>query len=168
MQANRYKIYHFLQEKRGRKQSIYTIIERGMMCIQKIFKVDRTKKYKNIRFRCGSNWASITHDLALHMLSREEEIKKMFSYSFCCDEFFMQTIAYNSSFRNAIFKSEEEHISGNLRFIDWQRGDLMLGSPYTFKIDDYDMLMEAPELFCRKITDSTPEGNALIEKLEQL
>ena len=166
-QASRYKIYHFLQEKRTRKTNVYTLIEKGLLLLQKIFRVDRRKKYKHIEFKCGSNWASITHSFAEHLLSREDEIKKMFSHSFCCDEVFMHTILWNSPFRENIFEPKE-NISGNLRTIDWLRGDILLGSPYTFNIDDYDSLVASGELFCRKVTDSTPEGNALIEKLEEL
>ena len=169
-QANRYKIYHFFQEKWARKNNLYSIIERGLLLIQRLLKVNRANKYRNIEFKCGSNWASITHSFATHLLSREAEIQKMFSYSLCCDEFFKQTIAYNSPFRNAIFhfKDRENNLSANLRCIDWERGDHRAGSPYTFNISDYELLINSPDLFCRKVTDLTPDGAALIEKLEAL
>ncbi len=166
-QVNRYSIYHLLQEKRGRGTNIYTVTEKGLLLLQKIFRVDRRKKYKHIEFKCGSNWASITHGFAEHLLSREEEIKKIFSYSFCCDELFMHTILWKSPFRENIFEPQD-NISGNLRTIDWLRGDILLGAPYTFNIDDYDSLIASGDLFCRKVTDATPEGNALIKKLEEL
>lgn len=166
-QVSRYNIYHFLQEKRSRKANVYTVVERGLLLLQKIFRVDRRKKYKHIEFKCGSNWVSITHAFGEYLLSREAEIKKMFSYSFCCDEVFMHTILWNSPFKDNIFKPKD-NISGNLRAIDWLRGDIILGSPYTYNINDHTLLMESGDLFCRKVTNTTPEGNALIEKLEEL
>ncbi len=66
------------------------------------------------------------------------------------------------------FTEQDDALASDLRSVDWDRGDKSIGSPYTFTVDDYDALLQSPNLFCRKITDSTPEGVALIEKLEAL
>ncbi len=166
---NRYCLYHFFQEKCARKNNFYMIVKRALLLIQKMLKVNRARKYPNIQFKCGSNWVSITHDAVSYTLSKEKEIKKMFSHSFCCDEFFLQTIIYNSNFKEKIFcVSDENNVFSNMRSVDWERGNKKLGSPYTYTDKDYEQLINSKNLFCRKVSDSTPEENALIEKLEQL
>ena len=168
-QANRYKLYHFFQEKRGRKNNIYTLIDRGLLLLQKLLRVDRTRKYADVNFKFGSNWVSISHAFITYLLSNENKIKKLFSYSFCSDEGFVQTILYSSPFKDKIFNITEDGVTySNMRSVDWARGDVKAGSPYTYTVNDYDELVGSKNLFCRKITDSTPTGNALIEKLEQL
>lgn len=168
-QSYRYRRFHFFQERCGRTNNIYRFVKRGLLFAQKILGVDRTKKYSNIDFKCGSQWASFTNEFAAYLLSKRKLIQSIFSFSFCCDEVFLQTILYNSPFKNKIFTvSEDEPILPNLRSIDWERSDKTSGSPYTYTIDDYEELVNSKNLFCRKVTDATPEGNALIEKLEQL
>ena len=168
-QTRRYCLHHFFQEKCGRTNNLYTIARKGLLVVQALLGVDRTKKYKAIKFKCGSNWVSITHEFVVYLLSKQEQIRKMFSRSHCCDEVFLQTILYNSPFKEKIFSvSDDDSILTNLRSVDWTRGDQKLGSPYTYTVNDYEELINSPNLFCRKVTDSTPEGNALIEKLEQL
>ena len=166
---NRYCFYHFFQEKCGRKNNFYMVVKRALLLVQKIVKADRTRAYPDVQFKGGSNWASITHNAASFLLSEEKEIQKMFSHSLCCDEFFLQTILYNSCFKEKIFcSSDENNVLSNMRSIDWVRGNHKLGSPYTYTIDDYESLVNSKNLFCRKVSDYTPEENALIEKLEQL
>lgn len=63
---------------------------------------------------------------------------KYFRYSQCADELFVQTILINSP-------RIEKIIDSNLRCIDWKRGN-----PYTFKLEDYEMLMGSNKLFARK------------------
>lgn len=168
-QIHRYCRYRFFQEKCGRANNIYMFAERSSLLLQKILKVDRTKKYKDIQFKSGSNWVSITHEFVVYLLSKQEQIKKMFSHTLCCDEVFMQTIAYNSPFQEKLFTpSDDDSIHANLRSVDWKRADPTTTSPYTYTINDYEELINSSNLFCRKVTDSTPEGNALIEKLEHL
>ncbi len=168
-ESHRYCRFHFFQERCSRKKNLYMLIEKALLLVQKILGVNRTKKYPNIDFKCGSNWVSITHEFVTYLLSNEKQIKSIFSYSLCCDEVFLQTILYNSPFKDKIFTvSDDKSILPNLRSIDWARGNQKLGSPYTYTINDYKELVTSKNLFCRKVTDSTPEGNALIEKLEQL
>lgn len=164
----RFSRYHFFQEKCNRNNNIYRVIKRGFLLLQKILKTDRTKKYKDIEFKIGSNWVSITHAFVTYLLSKEEQIKKLYSHSFCCDEVFLQTVLYSSPFMDNVFQSKESNITTNLRSVDWQRGDKKIGAPYTYTVSDYEELVNSRNLFCRKVTDLTPEGNALIKKLEQL
>ena len=58
-------------------------------------------------------------------------IKEMFKYSACLDEHFIQTLIYNSKFKNNI------SYDTCLREIGWNRG-----CQYVFKLEDYDFLMK--------------------------
>ncbi len=168
-EAHRYCLYHFFQEKCGRTNNPYMLAKRVLLSVQRRLGVDRAKKYPHITFKCGSNWVSVTHEFVIYLLSQQKQIQTMFSHSLCCDEFFLQTILYNSPFRPNIFTlSDDDSCQSNLRSVDWERGDPKSASPYTYTVSDYESLVRSKNLFCRKVTDSTPEGNALIEKLEQL
>lgn len=159
--THRYSYYYWLQEKCGRNRSALYYLNKILAKAQEYLRFDRTKKYNNVKFCGGSNWVSVTHNFVTYLLSKEAEIKKMFSHSICCDEVFLQTILVNSEFSESVYPS-------NLRSVDWERGDKKLGSPYTYTANDYDELVNSDNFFCRKVTDSTPEGAALIDKLEQL
>lgn len=168
-EAYRYRLYHLFQEQRGREKNLYAYLEKAVLLVQRILGVNRAKKHPHIAFKSGSNWVSITHEFVTYLLSKQKQIQGMFSYSCCCDEFFLQTILYDSPFKDKVFSvPDKEAIAPNLRSIDWERGNKELGSPYTYTVRDYQELVASKNLFCRKVTDSTPEGNALIEKLEQL
>ena len=82
----------------------------------------------------------------------------------------IQTMIYNSPFRENLYyiKNNTAQSQACLRYIDWEREGRDIGAPYTFTIDDYESLINSENLFCRKVTDSTAECEALIEKLEQL
>ena len=107
---------------------------------QRLLFVNRVRK-KESMFFWGSNWFSVTHDFAEYVLSRTAFIEKYFSCSLCADEIFMQTLLMNSPFRDRLAES-------NLRLIDWKRGH-----PYTFRSEDYGLLMSSGCLFARKFDD---------------
>lgn len=90
------------------------------------------KKFKNIErpwdltrpIRYGSNWFSITHELALYIISEEEWINKYFHHTLCPDELFLQTLVLNSKFKDNIYYNgmDDDYIA-NMRFVDWSRGN---------------------------------------------
>lgn len=55
---------------------------------------------------------------------------------------FLHTVVQNSPYKENI-------VNNSLRFIDWERG-----KPYTFTIEDYDMLIHSPDLFARKFDEN--------------
>lgn len=97
-------------------------------------------------FLKGSTWFSITHDTACYILNEYNKLKKYFCNTKCADEFLLQTILINSPFLDKV-KDD------SLRCIDWRRGN-----PYTFKLEDFDMLMESDELFARKFDINVDES----------
>ena len=113
--------------------------------IQKLTNTNRTK-HTNIEFQKGANWFSITHNTACYILNEFNKYKKYFRYTLCADELFLQTMLIHSPQVNRI-KDE------NLRCIDWRRGN-----PYTFRLEDYDMLMNSNKLFARKFDINVDES----------
>ena len=115
---------------------------------------DYTKKFSEFIFMKGDQWFSITNECAHYICNNEKNIKKMFKYTSCPDEHFIHTILYNSKFK------EKLSYDTCLREIDWERG-----TPYTYKIDDYDLLMSSENLFARKFDYN--RDKRIIDKIYQ-
>jgi hypothetical protein len=151
--SRRAKYYHLLQNYRKRfrqkwKNTFFTTIERGLLVAQILLHVNRTKNLDwNIRY--GSNWISITDDLIKTILGNKEKIYTTFHCTNCADELFVQTIAYNCGFKDKIYPN------GNMRYIDWKRRQG--GSPYTFRMADYDVIMSSKKLIARKFSEKVDQ-----------
>lgn len=114
---------------------------------------------KTIKIMYGSNWFSITNELAKYIVSKEKWIKEHFKYAICADEIFVQTIVYNSNFKNKLYwKNMDDNYLGIMRYIDWKRG-----GPYVFRNEDYEELINSQMMFARKF--STEVDSDIIEKL---
>lgn len=165
--AFRFTIYHLFDEKIGKeRKGIYNFAERVSHLLQRhILKLDRTRKYSDIVFKGGSVYSSVTHSFAKYLLEREPSVKRMFGKSYCCDEFFLQTMIYNSPYRENLYVCNVDGIDTywNMRSIDWERG-----TPYVLDIDDYEALVASDNLFCRKVSDKTPKHDMLVQRLEEL
>lgn len=136
---DRVRYFYPFQDIIGRNHGKYVafleLLQNRLLIIQHFLKVNRCKK---IHLFKGVNWFSITDNLARYILSQENFIKKTFKYSLCADELFLQTIVMKSPYKNNI-------INRSLRHIDWERG-----TPYTFRAEDYEELMNSENLFARK------------------
>ena len=97
-----------------------------------------------MKIKYGSNWFSITDNLARYILENEELIRKMFSHGICVDEHFMQTLVYNSKYKKDLYKD------GNLRLIVWEKNN---NSPNVLTIKDYNKIMNSNKLFARKFKE---------------
>lgn len=136
---DRIKYYWVFQEQIGRRKKVKEII---LYLIQIIFVklqmfCNLKRKHDFITYK-GDNWFSITHDFALYVIENSDFIKKEFSCSICADELFLHTLCKISPYCGDI-------ANDSLREIDWDRG-----FPYTYTIDDFDMLMSSKKLFARK------------------
>lgn len=137
----RIKYYWILQEYE-RKNKFLKILNRGLVIIQKIIGVNRTKNI-NVNFQKGANWFSITNDFVNYLLQKREWISKYFKYSHCADEIFLQTLLENSKFKKNLYKKGIN--DGNLRLVDWERGN-----PYIWKKEDKELLLNSKYLWARK------------------
>ncbi len=148
--SDRVKYYHFFQNRIGKNRSFLMYVQKVLLFIQKVIKVNRLKD-KNLKIYKGANWFSITYDLASYVVENFYKFDKMFDFSICADEVFLQTIAMASPYRDTINKN-------CLREIDWKRG-----RPYIFRKNDFDELIKSQNFFARKF--STQIDGEIIDKL---
>ena len=115
----------------------------------------------SIIFKKGTNWCSVTEPFVEYLLSKEKFILKRFRHTMCGDEIFLQTILWNSTFRENIFLPSSEFDSC-MREIDWNRG-----TPYVWgaSVDDFTMLSQSKRLFARKFSNDFPDMIQLVRKL---
>lgn len=122
---------------------IVRLIQKSSLSLQKIFRVKR--RYK-LELKKGCNWVSITDEFCKYLIKHKAEILQMFNHTFCPDEIFLQTLLWNSPYKNNIYDYEDEYHSC-LRYIDWKRG-----KPYIWKENDFDELINSTNkcFFARK------------------
>lgn len=142
----KYEQYHFFQERVGRRQSgFWYQIERVSLFLQRRLGICR--KNSKYEYAMGANWVSITHDLVEYLVLRSADIRKLFQWTLCCDEFLIQTMIRNSPFMDRVFSTRDDYYAC-LRLIDWKRG-----TPYVWRKKDYEELVKAPHLFARKFDE---------------
>ncbi|GFP74206.1 beta-1,6-N-acetylglucosaminyltransferase [Clostridium fungisolvens] len=151
---DRVKYYYFFINKIGRSKTLTSktirMLEKILLSIQSILKVNRIKN-SNIIYQKGTNWFSITNDLAQYVIEKSNQILKDYKYTLCCDEVFLQTLVVNSPFINNLYHLKfDNDIHAIMRLIDWERGD-----PYIFRKEDYKDLLTSDMLFARKFSMKT-------------
>lgn len=110
------------------------------------------KRHRNIEFKKGTQWVSITHQLAQFLLSKERETLKIYQGTFCCDEIMVQTWAWHEPrFRVAIFDTHNEG-HGCMRHINWRGNQLP-----DFTMQDLPALQSSSALWARKFSSKEHE-----------
>lgn len=112
---------------------------------------------RDVDFRMGSQWFSITDDLARYVLSKEDWLEKVFRHTSTCDEIFLPTLVCNSPFNDKLYypktvKSQQEVNLSNMRFIDWTRGE-SIRHPWTFRAYDLELLESVDHFWARKFDE---------------
>lgn len=125
------------------------------MKIQYKLKINRAK---NNNYRSGANWFSITDDCARYIVKNKKEILKQYKYTRCADEIFLQSLILNTKYFDNLYLKSKDNNESIMRLIDWNRG-----KPYTFKLEDYEELINSDMLFARKF--STKDNKKLIDKI---
>ncbi len=122
------------------------------------------KRKYDVELKKGCNWVSITDDFCKYLIASKTEVLRMFNHTFCPDEIFLQTLLWNSPFRENIYDYSDEYRSCR-RKIDWQRG-----LPYTWLVTDIDELFETgnESFFARKFTSRDETFVAeIVKRVEQ-
>ena len=109
----------------------------------------------------GTQWASLTHCFVAKLIEQESFFLRMYKYTNCSDEIYKQTFAFNSQFKDSIYCFEDE-LKGCQRFMDWNRG-----RPYTFREEDFELLMNTEMLFARKFED-TEDKEIILKIFDQI
>lgn len=114
------------------------------------------RKWVGLELKKGSQWVSITKDLAKYLVAREEFILRKFRGVICSDEIFLHTMIFNSPYAGTIWDYKGEKTS--TRHIDWKRG-----TPYVWREEDFDELIKSEALFARKF--SSEKDKAIIDMI---
>ena len=146
---DRLQTYHFLQSARQRYPLVRKLDDLSLR-FQTLLKVNRLKCC-TVRFQKGSQWFSITQAFAEYCLAHAGEYRRYFRFSKCSDELFIQTLLQNSPFLANRFSREYDDEHATMRLIDWDRGTS--SSPYVFRSEDYDRILQSGMLFARKFDE---------------
>lgn len=141
---DRVRVYHLFQEILGRRS---LCLNNKFLALQRVIGVYRNR---NINFQKGHQWFSITDRFARYVLSEKNQIRKLFRFTFCPDELFVQTMLINSQYSENQYMKDYGNFCGTvMRKIDWKRG-----SPYIFRKEDFGELDDAQEMFARKFDEN--------------
>lgn len=128
---------------------------------------------RDVDFRFGSQWFSITDALARHVVEKEDWLERVFRHTSTCDEIFLPTLVAASPFRDNLFvsepvKNQKEVNLSNMRFIDWTRGE-SIRHPWTFRAGDMELLGSVPHLWARKFDETVDSEiiDMLYDKLKK-
>lgn len=112
-----------------------------------IYRIGFRNEYGGV-LRKGPNWVSITQQCMTYILRMEKIVLSEYKYSFCGDEIFIQSLVWNNpALRERLYCTSDE-MEGCLRAIDWHRG-----SPYVWRMEDYETLMHSEKIFARKFDE---------------
>ena len=128
----------------------------GFLRLQELLGI---KRNKDIEFKKGSQWVSVTDGMVRWFLSHKVWAMKVFLNTFCSDEIVMQTLCWNSQYRENIFNTQADGL-GCMRAIGWKDGELVDWAP-----EDYESLVASQALFARKFNS---RNAVFIEKIARL
>jgi hypothetical protein len=129
------------------KANLFHLFSKIFIYTQCIFNFNRLKG-SSFTIMKGSNWVSVTNSFVEYLIENKNELLELFKYAKSPDEYYKQTLAYNSTFNQNVFSKKDDSDSC-LREIDWKRG-----CPYVWKNNDFDFLIKSEKLFARKFSDS--------------
>lgn len=95
----------------------------------------------------GHNWHSITNEACRYLIAKEKYVMRKMRYVCCPDEIFLQTLLWNSPFRDKFVSVDGGKEYTSLRHINWERG-----TPYVWSSSDYEELTATNAIFARKFS----------------
>lgn len=141
------KRYHFFAKDLRYDASIFSFLKKIIRAIalraQFLLRIERNR---NIDFKKGTQWISVTHNFVNLVLSEKKRTLDIFIGTFCPDEIFIQTICWNSNYRPNVYNIEDEGVSCQ-RFIGWDNNVII-----EWKDEDFEKLMQSNMLFARKFS----------------
>jgi len=117
------------------------LLRAAFIRFQELFGIRRNR---GIAFKKGSQWVSVTREMAELFVSNREWVMKTFTHTFCSDEIVMQTLCWNSPLRDTIYNTKDDG-RGCMRAISWENGVMK-----TWSEEDLDSLRKSDFLFARK------------------
>lgn len=117
--------------------------------------VNRYIKRTEYQFKKGTNWVSITNDFCRFLVGKKHWIFRRFRYTFCADESFLQTVLWNSPYKENIFSLKNEFVASQ-REIVWEQGG---SHPHIWGSSPNDIayLRKSAKMFARKFCSKYPQ-----------
>jgi hypothetical protein len=154
--------WHLFSEHFGRKRDFFGVVRAAGIRLQELLGI---KRNRNIDFKKGSQWVSITESLVQYVLTHKAWVEKTFRHTFVPDESVLQTLCWMSPYQANIFNTEDD-AEGCVRAIGWRpvpnREEWSL---VDWTSADYDTLAASSALFARKFNS---KDMAFIEKIVSL
>lgn len=113
--------------------------------IQFLLNISRNK---NIVFKKGTQWVSITHEFLKLIIQEKRKVLGIYKSTFCADEIFIQTLCWNSVFQANIFNIDDEGL-GSQRMIGWNNNMII-----EWEGKDFERLIDSNLLFARKFSSN--------------
>lgn len=107
------------------------------------------------QFKKGSGWVSITDEFCRFLIGKKHWIFRRFRYTFCADEIFLQTVLWNSPYKENVFSLEDEFVASQ-REIVWEQGG---SHPHIWGSSSNDIarLRASSKMFARKFSSKYPQ-----------
>ena len=109
--------------------------------------------------KTGSQWCSITRQLAVDIVGQRKQMIKRFKHIFAADETFIQTYLYENHLMDRVYHVDNEFESC-CRYIDWNRG-----RPYVWQDENYEELVSSKYLWARKFSE---DNMSLIRRIAKI
>jgi len=154
--SRRMQRWHIFPKHFCRKRNVYSAFRSAFLRAQELLGIWRNNETE---FTKGSQWVSITEQMVQYFLSQKTWAQKTFTHTFVPDECVMQTLCWNSPFRENLYSTGSDG-EGCMRCIGWKNDEL-----YDWSAADYETLAASPALFARKFNSSDP---AFIERIVAL
>ena len=146
----RMRYVHLFPKGFRRNPSFLYRLRGGIVLLQRGLLLKRNRKVDLYK---GSQWMSVTENMARLFIESKAWIKKVFNHTFIPDEFVFQTLCMRSSISENIHERSDE-VSSNLRLINWS-----FGRWYVMDWTEADLpkLESSPAFFVRKFNGTDPE-----------
>ena len=125
--------------------------------------IDHFKKY-NMVCKKGCAYWSITEVFAKYVVGKEPLIHEMLANSISGDEVFVQTLLYNSEFRNNAKDLNDEY-NGCMREFAWEHITKSNDPWHNFHLTDKNYLLDSDKWFALKFESN--DGMELVQELKR-
>ena len=142
--SRRMQRWHIFPKHFSRKRNLYSAFRSAFLRCQELLGIKRNRETV---FTKGSQWVSITEEMVKYFLSQEAWAQKVFTHTFVPDECVMQTLCWDSPFREKLFSITSDG-EGCMRCIGWRDDQLI-----DWCSADYDSLSTSTALFARKFNN---------------
>lgn len=139
------------------------VLRQICLATQKILGFDRLKREPMI-IKKGCAYFSITEGMTKEIISKANKMRSLLKKTIWCDEVFVQTIAYNSQYRENIYDFKNEW-DGCMRDLAWPSNIAGEHPGWNFSMSDLDYLLNSNRLFAMKF--ESEDGIEVIKAIKE-